>query len=101
MTMPDRIYERTEAGLKALDDASPALRPETRWVLRLVTSGTHADLVRGRLRNYPDERIAEMLTELESLGFIQSVPATPDHNLDFTDSFSLAELAAAAKKSRQ
>jgi hypothetical protein len=101
MTMPDRIYERTEAGLKALDDSSSALRAETRWVLALVKTGTHADLVRSGMRHYPEQRVADMLAELESLGFIKSVPATSDHNLDFTGNFSLAELAAAAKKSRQ
>lgn len=101
MTMPDRIYERTEAGLKALEDSSSALRAETRRVLGLVKTGTHADMVRAGMRHYPDQRVAEALGELERLGFITSVLATSEHDLDFTGSFNLAELAAAAQKSRQ
>jgi hypothetical protein len=95
----DRIYDRTEAGQKALDDsASTKLRAETRWMLGLVSAGTHAHEVRRGMRRYPDERIAELLTELEALGFIHSVAGGTHHNLDFTGSFSLAELAAAANK---
>jgi hypothetical protein len=99
--MPDRIYERTEAGLKALNGSSSALRAESRWALGLVDTGTHADTVRAGMRHYPEQRVAEALAELESLGFIKSVPATSQHDLDFTGSFSLAELAAAAKKLRR
>jgi hypothetical protein len=99
MTIPDRIYERTEAGLKALDDPSAALRAECRWVLGLVKTGTHTDMVRAGMRRYPDQRVAEVLAELESLGFIKSVPASSDSDLDFTGNFNLAELAAAMKKS--
>jgi len=101
MTMPDRIYQRTEAGLKALDDSSSVLRPEARWALGLVKSGTHADTVRAGMRHYPEQRVVDVLADLESRGFIKSVPASAEHNLDFTGNFSLAELAAAAKKSRQ
>lgn len=99
--MPDRIYERTDAGLKALDDSGSTLRAETRGVLDLVKTGTHADLVRACMRHYPEQRVADALAELESLGFVKSVPATAEHDLDFTGNFSLAELAAAAKKPRQ
>jgi hypothetical protein len=101
MAMPDRIYERTEAGLKALDESSSVLRAETRWVLGLIKAGTHADMVRAGMRHYTEQRVAQVLAELESLGFVTSVPATSEHNLDFTGNFSLAELAAAAKKFRQ
>jgi hypothetical protein len=95
----DRIYDRTEAGQKALDDStSSKLRAETRWMLGLVSAGTHAHEIRRGMRRYPDERIAELLMELESLGLISSVQGSTHHNLDFTGSFSIAELAAAAKK---
>jgi hypothetical protein len=99
MAMPDRIYERTEAGMRALDDSSSALRAETRRVLGLVKTETHADTLRAGVRSYPERQVAEVLAELERLGFIKSVPATAHNDLDFTGSFSLAELAAAAKKS--
>ena len=93
----DRIYDRTEAGLKALDGSSAALRAESSWLLGLITSGTHAETIRTGMRRYTDERIAELLTELEALQLVKSVAATKEHNLDFTGSFSLAELQAAAR----
>jgi hypothetical protein len=88
MTIPDRIYERTEAGLKALLDPDSALRAETRGVLGLVKTRTHADLVRVGTRNYPAQRISEALAELEKLGFIKSFPATSEHDLDFTGGYA-------------
>ena len=93
MTMPDRIYERTAVGTKALDDPRSALRAEIRGVLGLVKSRTHADLVRAGVRHYPVQRVAEALAELEKLGFIKSVPATSEHDLDFTGGFDPAEPA--------
>jgi hypothetical protein len=96
----DRIYQRTDAGQQALTATSAALRAETNWVLGLIKTGTHADEVRhGLPRRYSDDRIAELLAELEGLGFIESVAATTEHNLDFTGTFSLADLSAAYKKS--
>ena len=97
MTMPDRIYERTEAGMKALEDPKSALRAETRGVLGVVKTRTHADLVRDGVRHYPVQRVAEALAELEKLGFVKSVPATSDHDLDFTGGYKPLGLAAAAK----
>jgi hypothetical protein len=85
--MPDRIYERTEAGMKALDDPGSALRAETRGVLGLVKTRTHSDLVRAGVRHYPVQRVAEALAELEKLGFIKSVPSTSEHDLDFTGGY--------------
>ena len=95
----DRIYNRTEAGQKGLDDlGNSKLRAETRWMLGLVSTETHAHEVRRGMRRYADERIAELLMELEALGFIHSVAGGTHHNLDFTGSFSIAELAAAAQR---
>jgi len=86
--MPDRIYERTEAGMKALDDPRSALRAELRGMLGLVKTRTHADLVRAAVRRFPARRVAEVLAELEKLGFVKSVPATAEHDLDFTGGFN-------------
>jgi hypothetical protein len=93
--MPDRIYERTDAGMKALDDSSPVLGAETRGVLGLVKTRTHADVVRAGVRHYPVQRVAEILAELEKRGLVKSVPATSEHDLDFTGGFKPAGLAAA------
>jgi hypothetical protein len=94
----DRIYQRTDSGHQALSVTSTALRAETSWVLGLIKTGTHADVVRhGMPRRYSDDRIAELLAELERLGFIESVAGTTESDLDFTGTFSLAALSAAYK----
>ena len=100
MTMPDRIYERTEAGMKALEDPSSALRVEILEVLGMLKTRMHADLVRAGARRYPVQRVAEALAELEKLGFIKSVPATSAHDLDFTGSYAVPAFAAGQKSSR-
>jgi len=92
----NRIYDRTEQGLKALEGTAAGLRAESKWLLGLIKSGTHAETIRTGMRRYSDERIMELLTELEALQMVKSVAATSQHNLDFTGSFSLAELRAAA-----
>jgi hypothetical protein len=90
MTALDRIYERT--GLEAPADA---LRAESRWLLGMISSGTHATTIRAGMRRYSDERIAELLTELEALQLVRSITASKDHDLDFTGSLSLSALRAA------
>ena len=85
----DRIYERT-----ALAPAE-ALRAESRWLLGLISCGTHVETIRAGMRRYTDERIAELLTELEALRLVTSVAASREHDLDFTASLSLAALRAA------
>ena len=91
----NRIYERTAAGLSALEAPASGLRAESRWLLGLIKSGTHAETIRTGMRRYTDERIMELLTELEALQLVKSVAASSAHDLDFTGSFSLAELRAA------
>jgi len=92
------IYDRTEQGLKALEGTAAGLRAESKWLLGLIKSGTHAETIRTGMRRYSDERIMELLTELEALQLVKSVAASSEHDLDFTGSFSLAELRAAALK---
>jgi hypothetical protein len=90
MAALDRIYERT--GLEA---PAGALRAESRWLLGLITSGTHAATIRSGMGRYTDERIAELLTELEAMQLVKSVAASTEHDLDFTGSLSLSALRAA------
>jgi hypothetical protein len=63
----------------------------------LINAETHADVAGAGMRGYTKNRIAELLAELENLGFVASAPATTQHDLDFTGTFSLAALAAAHK----
>jgi len=93
MAQLNRIYERTDAGLSALE--APGLRAESRWLLGLIKSGTHAETIRLGMRRYSDERIMELLMELEALELVTSVAAKEEHDLDFTGSLSLGALRAA------
>ena len=90
MAALDRIYQRT-----AQEAPAAGLRAESRWLLSLITSGTHAATNRAGMGRYSDERIAELLTELEALQLVRSVAASADHDLDFTGSLSLGALRAA------
>jgi len=93
MAALNRIYERTERGASALE--SPTLRAESRWLLGLIKSGTHAETIRMGMRRYSDERIMELLTELEALELVTSTAAKEEHDLDFTGSLSLSALRTA------
>ena len=50
----------------------------------MVETGTHVNVVRGCLRQYPDELLDEWLGELEELGFLESAPAAEERDLGFT-----------------
>ena len=93
MAQLNRIYERTDAGASALE--APGLRAESRWLLGLIKSGTHAETIRLGMRRYSDERIMELLMELEALALVTSIAAKEEHDLDFTGSLSLSALRAA------
>jgi Cdc6-like AAA superfamily ATPase len=53
------------------------------------------------MRGYSDERIGELLTELEALGLVKSVASSAEHDLDFTGSLSLAALRAAIQETKR
>jgi hypothetical protein len=90
MAALDRIYERTGTPIPAA-----GLRAESRWLLGLIGAHTHAATIRAEMRRYSDERIGELLTELEALELVRSKPAGEEHDLDFTGSLSLSALRAA------
>jgi hypothetical protein len=90
MASLNRIYQRT-----GVDTPASGLRAESRWLLGLIGERTHAETIRAGMRRYSDERIAELLTELEALQLVKSVAAGADHDLDFTGSLSIAALKAA------
>ena len=94
----ERIYRRTDAGGRASESNDASLPAECRRILNLIHNETHSDAVRTALRRYSDEDIFGWLAELEKRGLVVSEPITSKHDLDFTGSFSIAELAAAAQK---
>jgi len=92
MGTSDRIYRRTEAGLKVWESRSPGVPVECRRILGLVADETHSDAIRARLRRYSDAQIDAWLAELEELRLLESAPTTPERDLDFTATFKLADL---------
>jgi hypothetical protein len=92
MAIADRIYRRTEAGIKAFESQSQRVPLECRRVLGLIVSETHRDAIRARLHHYSDAQIEDWLEELEHLHLIESEPMGPDRDLDFTANFNFAEL---------
>jgi CheY-like chemotaxis protein len=83
------ILRRTEAGDKALT-ADAALPAEYRRILAVIEGPTHSDVVRGLLRQFPDSLLADWLSEVEELGFVDSAPADPTLDLDFTGPLNVA-----------
>jgi CheY-like chemotaxis protein len=78
-------YHLTAAGKDAVSgkDAEATLLPlEYRRLLSLIDVDGHVDVIRGRLRRFPDRLIEEWLKELELLKMIESRPA--DKLKDFT-----------------
>jgi CheY-like chemotaxis protein len=54
-----------------------------RRILGFIDAETHADVVRGCLRQFPDKLLDDWLGELEEMGFLESTPETDEHDLDF------------------
>ena len=80
-------YYLTAAGKLAVSekDAEATLLPlEYRRLLGLIEVDGHVDVLRGRLRRFPDRLIAEWLKELEYLKLIESGPAGKLKEFTFT-----------------
>ena len=85
--MPERSYRITATGKHARASDDTAIPTDYRRLLALIEAKTHFDVIRGRLREYPDQLLEEWLSELEELGFIVLLPAESGGELDFTDHF--------------
>lgn len=79
----DMTYRRTTSGEAALRSMDTAIPVDYRRILCLIDGDTHANVVRGRLRQYSDALIADWLAELEEIGFIESTGAGDTYDLDF------------------
>jgi hypothetical protein len=91
-----RLYTRTEAGRKAWDTQSTRVPLDWRRVLGLVEQDSDARDVRAKL-GWSESAVNDILEELEQGGLVKSVATPPSKgDLDFTDSFLIAELQAAA-----
>jgi CheY-like chemotaxis protein len=72
------VYHLTAAGKDAVSgkDAEATLLPlDYRRLLGLIEIDGHVDVIRGRLRRFPDRLIEEWLKELEYLKLVESGPA--------------------------
>jgi len=97
MPRVERIYRRTAAGLNALQSQDSGLPAEYRRILGLIETETHSELLRTSLRRYSEKQVFDWLDELQTLGFIEAEPVTPQHDLDFTGSYDLAAMLAGHK----
>jgi CheY-like chemotaxis protein len=86
----NRIYRLTEAGAAALRKGGANLEHHQRKVLQLIQGDTHVDVIRGWLRHYSNEKLAEWLAQLEAAGLVRSASADETHDLDFTAHFASA-----------
>jgi CheY-like chemotaxis protein len=94
MAGPGRIYRLSTAGRRAWEKEDAAVPAAYRRILGMLDTETHADVVRGYLRRYPDALIFEWLAELEELGLVESRTDEAAHDLNFTGSFKLPQLIA-------
>jgi CheY-like chemotaxis protein len=76
-------YRRTAAGNDALRSVDTAIPVDYRRILFHIVGDTHINVLRSRLRRYPDVLITEWLAELEELGFIETARASATYDLDF------------------
>jgi len=83
--MAERSYRITATGKDARASQDTAIPADYRRLLALIEDATHFNVIRGRLREYPDQLLEEWLAEIEELGFIETLPSESDADLDFTD----------------
>jgi hypothetical protein len=93
----ERIYRRTHAGLRACVAENSGLSAQYRCILGLMEGDTHSDMFRKVLACYSEKQVFGWLDELQTLGFVESESATPEHDLDFTASLKIAEFLAHPK----
>ncbi|MFZ2154815.1 MAG: response regulator [Bradyrhizobium sp.] len=88
-------YRRTASGDAALRSVDTSIPVDYRRMLCLIDGDTHANVVRGRLRQYSDALIADWLAELEEIGFIESIGASAAYDLNFEPLANLIPSAGA------
>src|SRR5207302_467262 len=84
MLKEGKIYRLTEEGRKAWESQDMAIPAEYRRILWLIETEAHVDVVRGCLREYPDDLLDEWLDELEELDLLQSKQAVVEYDLDLS-----------------
>jgi CheY-like chemotaxis protein len=80
------VYALTAAGQDTLEtDATKGNLPQDyRRILAMIEVGGHEDVIRGRMRRFPDHLIADWLKELEELKLVDSHEARELDEITFT-----------------
>ena len=97
MIRTDRIYRRTEAGIKALESAK-SVPGWFRAMLSLISGETHSNVICGGMCSYSQRQVLDWLDELETLGFVELLvvaSSSPDETRDFSMPSMLAHEQAA------
>jgi len=88
------LYRRTETGRKAWDSQSSDVPLEYRRILGLFAHDTDPRDVRAKL-GWSEGALNDILEELEEKGMLERYETDDRVDLDFTGSFSVANLDAA------
>jgi len=80
------VYALTAAGQEALsaDEGEASLPLDYRRLLGVIEIGGHEEVIRGRMRRFPDRLINEWLKELEELKMVESHEAGDLDAITFT-----------------
>jgi len=81
-------FRRTDTGREVYESGDLSVPADYRRLLGLIREETTFEVVRGVLRQYPDELLKEWLAELEELGFLERVLTAEERDLDFTKLFA-------------
>jgi CheY-like chemotaxis protein len=80
------VYSLTAAGQEALTAASDEAKLPVDYLrlLGMIEVGGHEDVIRGRLRRFPDQLIADWLKELQDLKLVEAHEAGDLDEITFT-----------------
>lgn len=102
MAGSERIFRRTSAGHAALRDADHGLPEEQLRLLAAIdSSGTHAAILLGALKEYSESVVRGWLSRLEALGLLESVEVVDQDDLDFTGNFQLVSIRTDLERRRR
>jgi CheY-like chemotaxis protein len=84
--MANLVYRLTDAGNHALSagEGESSVPLEYLRLLAMIQVGGHIEVIRGRLRRFPDRMIEEWLKELVDLKMVDVGPASPLADFSFT-----------------
>ena len=100
MKKAGRVYRLTPSGHEAWESQDAAIPAEYRRILWIIEAEAHTDVVRGLLREYPDELLDEWLEELVELELLHVSQTVVECDLDLTETNPRLKLLPDAEKAR-